>query len=170
MAIQLCILLFPEVTNRSQIDLYRARFDPLAKKIDPHVTLVFPFTPTSLKGDALAHYAAERIKGIGPFTLEASTPAVIDKGYVYLGIDSGAKQIRRMHSSLYDGPLGSFLRTDVDYMPHITIGRYADGRTELAAREAAERLSGPFRAHIREMVIERIGADERSIVVSRLPL
>src|SRR5579862_9388448 len=150
MATQQCILLFPDVTNGYQIDWYRERFDPLAQKIAPHVTLVFPFESTNLESDALAHYVAERIQGIGAFDLEVSRPAAFAEGYVYLGINSGASQLRRLHDSLYAGDLRSFLRTDVDYIPHITIGRYADEKTAFEARKAAVTLSGPFQAHIHE--------------------
>src|ERR1043166_578349 len=124
MPTQQCILLFPKVTNGDQIDRYRERFDPLAQKIAPHVTLVFPFELTNLENDALAQHVAERIQGIGAFDLELSLPAVLDGGYIYLGINSGARQIRRLHDSLYTGFLRAFLRTDVDFVPHITIGRY----------------------------------------------
>ena len=170
MTIRQCILLFPDLTNREQIDRYRSRFDPLAGKIVPHVTLVFPFAAKGLEGEALADHVAERIRGMGAFELEAALPAVFEKGYVYLRIDAGGRQIQRLHDSLYTDGLRSFLRTDVDYIPHITIGRFADAITEREAREAAAVLSGPFRARIHEILIERIGADEESIVVSRLPL
>jgi len=165
-----CILLFPELTNGYQIDRYRERFDPLAKKIAPHVTLVFPFEAADLESDALAHYAAERIQGIGAFELEAALPAVVEEGYVYLRIQSGGSQLRRMHERLYAGELRSFLRTDVDYEPHITIGRYADEAAAFEARKALVTLCGPFRAQVREVIIERIGADEQSMADSRLPL
>ena len=170
MATRQCILLFPDLTNRGQIDRYRERFDPLAQKIAPHVTLVFPFESADLESDALAHDVAERIHGIDAFDLEVPPPAVFDEGYVYLGVTSGASHIRRLHDVLYSGELRSFLRADVDYVPHITIGRYADEKTEFEVRKAAVELSGPFRAHIREVIIERIGADEKSTVVSRLSL
>src|SRR3954464_15406688 len=101
MAMQLCILLFPDLTNGDQIDRFRARFDPLAQKIAPHVTLVFPFASASLEGDALAGYVAERIQGIGTFEVEASLPAVVEGGYVYLRINAGAGDLRRMHDTLY---------------------------------------------------------------------
>src|SRR5215218_7234155 len=137
MAMRQCVLLFPDLTNGYLIHRYRERFDPLANKIAPHVTLVFPFESAEVEGDALVDYVAERIRGMGSFDLEVPLPAVFEEGYVYLRIDSGAGRVRRMHDSLYAGDLRRLLRTEVEYVPHITIGRYADERAEFEAREAA---------------------------------
>jgi len=38
-----CILIFPTFENMSIIDTIRAKYDPLSKLVNPHITLVFPF-------------------------------------------------------------------------------------------------------------------------------
>jgi len=42
---------------------------------------------------------------------------------VFLVADEGANEIVALHDALYTGPLASELRTDVPYIPHVTIAR-----------------------------------------------
>ena len=37
------VMIFPEFENMHVIDSVRDRFDPLAKLVRPHITIVFPF-------------------------------------------------------------------------------------------------------------------------------
>ena len=37
------IMIFPEFDNIDIIDEIRAKYDPLAKLVRPHITIVFPF-------------------------------------------------------------------------------------------------------------------------------
>lgn len=41
--IERCIMIFPEFENMSVINGIRDKYDPLAKYVRPHITLVFPF-------------------------------------------------------------------------------------------------------------------------------
>jgi 2'-5' RNA ligase len=163
------ILLFPDLSNRSQIERYRDRFDPLARKIPPHVTLVFPFESPDFQTNDLASHVAERIATVRAFTLEAALPAIVENECIYLKVTHGAEQVRRLHDSLYAGVLHPLLRTDLHYAPHITIGRYSE-KTADDARRSSNELSGPFKTLIREVIIESFYADGHSVVEARLAL
>ncbi len=169
MSLQRSILLFPDLTNRSQIERYRNRFDPLAGKISPHVTLVFPFESADIATDALALHVKKSIGIMRAFTLEVSLPAVIEDECVYLKVTEGAEHVRRLHDALYVDLLHPFLRTDLHYAPHITIGRYNE-KTVGDARRSLKELTGPFKARIQDVMIENFHADGHSMVEARLAL
>ena len=44
------IMIFPQFNNIEIIDGIRDRYDPLAKLVRPHITLVFPFESEMLQG------------------------------------------------------------------------------------------------------------------------
>lgn len=49
-----------------------------------------------------------------------------DTAYVFLVPDEGYARLSLLHDALYTGPLQPFLRLDLPYVPHLTIGRSRD--------------------------------------------
>ena len=49
-----------------------------------------------------------------------------DMAYVFLVPDEGYSQLSRLHDRLYTGVLSSYLRLDIPFIPHITIGTLKD--------------------------------------------
>ncbi len=47
-------------------------------------------------------------------------------GYVFLVPDEGYSGISRLHDALYRREMAAFLRLDIPYVPHITLGSSAD--------------------------------------------
>jgi 2'-5' RNA ligase len=58
--------------------------------------------------------------------------------YVFLVPDEGNAAISRLHDELYRGPLAPYLRLDVPFTPHITIGTMED-RTQ--AKQLCDELN-----------------------------
>ena len=65
------IVLFPKFQNIDAIQSIRERFDPLAKYIAPHITIVFPFESA---------LSTAELDALGSF--HESFEAVIDRVYV----------------------------------------------------------------------------------------
>jgi 2'-5' RNA ligase len=61
-----------------------------------------------------------------------------ETAYVFLVPDEGFAAISLMHDRLYSGPLEPFLRLDLPYVPHITIGSTRDRQ---AAKALCDRLN-----------------------------
>lgn len=55
-----------------------------------------------------------------------------DTAYVFLVPDQGYAEISLLHDRLYTGPLKAYLRLDLPYIPHITIGTLSS-RTDAKA-------------------------------------
>lgn len=64
-------MIFPEFENIEEIEEIRRKYDPLAKHVKPHITLVFPFRSHIEKNDLLNHID-KVISDISPFKLKMS--------------------------------------------------------------------------------------------------
>ena len=63
------IMIFPKFKDMDIIEDIRDRFDPLAKLVRPHITLVFPFEH-DMSNEELTKILDNRLSEITPFDLE----------------------------------------------------------------------------------------------------
>lgn len=63
------IMIFPDFENIEEIDKIRNKYDPLAKLVRPHITIVFPFD-IEMSNDDLSQILDTRLNGIEPFEIE----------------------------------------------------------------------------------------------------
>ena len=120
------------------IQSVRDQYDPLASRIAPHFTLVFPIdAQVDVTGEVArvtAHHAPIT------FVLESAIamPDVVHGGaHVFLVPGEGRDQIALLHDELYAGALRAHLREDAPFVPHLTIA-HGDARW---CEDHAERLS-----------------------------
>ena len=121
----------PEVDDRAQrfIERVRAAHDPQHAVVEAHFTLLFGSAVT----DEAAY--ADHVRAVagrtGPIRF-ACRKAVTHTGageqatLVYLVPDEGREAIVRLHDDLYTGPMAGARRTDIAYLPHITVAAMAD--------------------------------------------
>jgi len=125
--------------DRARISAIRERFDRLATKILPHVTLVF--ATEVLDASGLARHIAATVRPAAFECVFRATRVELDpfngEYCVFLVPAEGAREIVALHDALYTGPLASELRKDLPYHPHVTIARCA---TEAEARSVADSI------------------------------
>lgn len=110
--------------ERGRIEAIRRRHDPHHGVIGAHVTLVFPFETPDAR-TAAAHLAGIAARQ-GAIALRLSAYlAVRDFGdrqsQVFLVPDQGRAEVEDLHDAHYTGPLASRLRTDIPFIPHVTV-------------------------------------------------
>jgi 2'-5' RNA ligase len=135
---KLAIVAYPALDegDRHWIEAIRQRYDPQASRIAVHFTLVFPLdglaADITSELEAVAR-ATEPIQfAIGQTT---AVPDVLSRViHVFLVPGDGHTQIATLHDSLYAGQLHAHLRSDIAYIPHVTVGVVEDSA-------AAERLA-----------------------------
>jgi 2'-5' RNA ligase len=116
---------------------FRASYElPYRDVIDAHFTLVFGCEKVA-EAEYLEHVAAVAAR-FAPVEFccryaMLGADAEGETAYVFLVPDEGHGRISWLHDELYRGPLSPYLRLDIEFTPHITIGT-------LAAREEAKRL------------------------------
>lgn len=112
------------------IQNYREQNDPrYFSVVDPHVTLVFAIN--DIDKDSFVSEVKDKIAGIQPFDFEIKVATINqnDDGKYYhefLVPDTGYSNIVKLHDKLYSGLFASYLRFDIDFIPHIGIGNSDD--------------------------------------------
>lgn len=124
------------------LQFFREKHDSFYATVDPHFTLVFGIRGLS-QDEYLRHIedvarSATQIRFVCRYaTLGADD--MDDKAYVFLVPDEGNAAISRLHDRLYGGPFKPFLRLEVPYIPHISIGSMKDfGRARALCEELNE--------------------------------
>lgn len=112
------------------IDEFRLRHDAARRDlVAAHFTLVFRVQ--DVEESEYTRHVKDVAASATPieFTCRSATLGA-DAGdgtaHVFLVPDEGHSSIVRLHDRLYTGPLESFLRLDIPYIPHITIGSLPD--------------------------------------------
>lgn len=130
---KLLVVAYPELSEEdfTLIENYRREHDTLYDIIRTHFTLVFPVRDFSEK--IFTEEIKKQLHGTEPFsfTLRSATinkDAFIDNYYTFLVPDEGHSKMIKLHDKLYSGRLSSYLRLDIDFIPHITIGNSTDIR------------------------------------------
>jgi len=152
-----------------EIESTREKHDPLFRLIPPHITIVFPFK-SNISNDELKSHILNLSKGVGKIEIEFANRITSVGNYLFLEVEGGKEQIEELHDLLYTGPLIQFLKEDIPYIPHVTVGR--KGSAELAAEVAKEIHSFPQKLQcvIDRISVERIGENGESIIEFEVPL
>jgi 2'-5' RNA ligase len=148
------IVWFPPPDVVADIERFRALHDPLARAIAAHVTLVFPFGSTLGTVQVAAHVRRAvarwpplpvRFEGLGHFHAD----------WVHLRVSLGRAAVTALHDRLYRGALAPFLRPELPYEPHLTIGRADDPLAcdEVLGAARAQRLDRPRDAVVRTLTL-----------------
>ena len=167
------IVWFPPLPAASKIEAFRVLHDPLARQIPAHVTLVFPF-PTNLTAMQWASHI-KRIVGNWP-QLPVSFRDIesIQDEFTILMLRDRCESVIALHDKLYSSVLKPFFRAEMEYRPHITLGRLTDnpsGATYRAMHNAADAaLRGEWRAIMRELAIVTYQQDGTISIDKVVPL
>lgn len=128
---------YPVVSAEARrfIDRVRAAHDPQHGIVGAHFTLLFG--SATLQESVYTEHVREIARQASPIRLacrsavtgaDAVTPAV----HVYLMPDEGCDAILQLHDRLYRGPMAAQRRTEIPYLPHITVAAKADLRAAQA--------------------------------------
>lgn len=158
------IILFPDFDNIPILQRIRAKYDPLANYIGPHITLVFPFE-SDLSTDDLKVHLRATLKGIKKFPVRLNDfSGDFRDGYLFLNVKEGNDRIILLHDQLYRGILQDFLFRKVTFCPHLTVGRLYQPDEFDKALDELSTCSESFHAIIDKIYIESIDALEHSAI------
>ena len=160
------IMIFPEFENMRIIDAVREQFDPLARFVRPHITLVFPFESDMSNGE-LARILHRRLASVRPFPvcLGGFSRHIDDFGCtLFLDVRQGGEEICRISRLLYDHEFAPY-DAGYPYVPHITVGKLDTPAALDDAYEAVRGLPDRFNSIVRKISVEEIGPGEESIIV-----
>ncbi len=124
---------------------YRQKYDPLAKLIPPHVSILTPFDFSQDLGMLQAHlaevseaHAPIKVSVIGWDTLE-------DRGYqLRLPVMAGRMEFIALYTHLLTGPLEFLTERSRTYEPQIVFGRFARPEELAQAKQAIKGFEPQF--------------------------
>lgn len=125
-------LCYPRLADadRKFIDEFRQEHDiPFRDVVAPHFTMLFGCSDVPLS--VYRQHVAEVVRLQSAITFSCRYAMLHnddsnDNYYVFLVPDEGYGEISKLHDKLYRGPLASYLRLDIPYVPHIGIATIPD--------------------------------------------
>ena len=164
MKLKRSIVIFPQFSSDANlIQTIRHQYDPLASKIAPHITLVFPFE-SEISSDVLRQHIEISLDRLKPFSLSLRGISQEEGNYLFLNPSAGKKQIIKIHDLLYSGILERFLSKKHHYKPHVTVGHFADLSATQAAMNQLKSFNYRFITQVNEITTEIILEDFSSKV------
>lgn len=163
------ILIFPEISTAAAIRQVREHFDPLISHIRPHVSLVFPFQ-SEIPDTVLMKKVTQILSGTPAFPAAFTKLGHDDKGYIWIEAGQGRKMLIKLHDQLYSDPyFVPFLRADIPFQPHITIGKVdKDDMDKIISSLKIQDLC--FSTLINTVSIERVAANDDSDEFAKINL
>lgn len=151
------ILIFPQFSNSdlNLIQNIRNKYDPLANKIAPHITLVFPFE-SEISSNVLRQHLETSLDGFESFSLSMQGISHEEENYLFLNLLKGQEYITKIHNLLYSGILAKFLSRKHSYKPHLTVGRLKNYLETKAAMMQLKYFDRKFETEINKITTEII--------------
>ncbi len=163
-----CILISPEFHNVEVIEELRRKYDPQAKHVEPHITLVFPFE-SDITEDELRKHIIKAVSGFKSFELKMQGVTGTSFAFqdrtdycIFLNVKQGNDKIIELHDRLYTGILEKHLLREVGYHPHVTLGKMSDFDTYQKAVNETKGFDETFRTRVNKINIEIIDESEDS--------
>ena len=145
----------------------RKKYDPQVDLIEPHLTIVFPL-PESVGEQKLVSHLEQALLAWKPFTIRLKGLQRSWDNCLFLLIEEGKLDVIRLHDELYTGVLAAYYRDDLPFVPHLTLGSFAeDERRCLQALEEVERLGLDYRSVVKRLDLVKINRDRTQITWSK---
>lgn len=124
---RLAVVYFPSI-NLEEINKFRQKYDPNWNIIKPHITLISPIS--DVPKDLFQHIEtiAKGVKSL-PINLNGLTKSF--DNYLFLQVKEGNHEVIELHNKLYSGILAPYLKSDIPFSPHLTIGYFGTENNEL---------------------------------------
>lgn len=172
--VERCIMIFPEFRNMNVINEIRDKYDPLAKHVRPHITIVFPFQ-SDISSMELKKHLENVLSSIKSFavTLQGITPVQSFGNYLFLNVVKGSNEIIDLHKQLYTDllePIYPQWLKNGSYFPHMTVGKIVSEKEYKAAIEDIKSINDTFDTVIKKVSVEIIDENEDSIIEMEIPL
>lgn len=172
---------YPNIDTRL-INEFRGKYDPHFDLIEPHVTLVF-LVPESIGEANLVGHIEEVLRQWQPFSIHLQGLQKAWDPWLFLILAEGNDSVIRLHRELYTGPLASYRREDLEFVPHLGLGLFAqrdagydirdpqevplDVEKYSQALSEAQQLGLDFRCIVDRLHLVKLSADISRIVWSK---
>jgi 2'-5' RNA ligase len=105
------------------LDRFRRKYDPTEPIIEPHIALVFP-VPESVGEDNLVQQIEGVLKTRKPIPIRIRGFRKSFDHWLFLTLEEGYDDVVRLYRELNTGILEGYRRDDIEFIPHIGLGRF----------------------------------------------
>ena len=158
------ILIFPSFKNINLIEDIRRKYDPLYNLVAPHITLAFPFSD-EMTNEYLISKLTNLLKILKPFEASFKGISISKDKYIFLNQIQGIETVKKLHCLIYQNILPTHLHSEIEYIPHITLGKLNKNHPIFE-----EEFKYEFNTIIDKISIEQIGKHEESIIIKEIKL
>ena len=154
--------------DTSRINRLRKRYDPQVTLIEPHITIVFP-VPESVGEEQLVSHVDRVLRGWRSFPIRLKGLLQSLDNYLFLLLADGTLDIIRLHDELYTELLSPYLRKDIPFVPHVTLGAF--GENAVLCRQAlseAEPMDLDYQSRVDRLDLVKINDDRSGIGWSKV--
>lgn len=119
------LTIYPELSAElsDAIRAIRAKYDPTARFVGPHITVLFP-VPDRVGKEQLIDHIAAVLRDQSPFDITLGGFHKSRDHWLFLILQDGADTVRAIYRRMYTGILSEFRRDDIDFVPHVGLGLF----------------------------------------------
>lgn len=129
------LIIYPNI-NTKGINSFRQKYDYLVNIIEPHITLIFPVrVPIEINEKDLITHIQEVVHSWKKFEIKIKGLKISWDNWLFLLIQKGNQIIINLHDELYSRKMSPFLRKDIEFIPHISIGYFTKNRGDYDLRD-----------------------------------
>jgi 2'-5' RNA ligase len=111
----------PKFDKRTEdnIEIFRRKYDSFVDYWEPHMSFVFPVPCSEIKETELITHIKSVLKKWKPFRIRIGGFEKSWDHWLLLLLKEGNEKVIALHDELYNGILSSYLRKDIEFVPHI---------------------------------------------------
>jgi 2'-5' RNA ligase len=117
----------PEFDERTKgnIETFRRKYDSFVDYWEPHIPFIFPVPCSEVEETKLIEHIEKVLKRWEPFLIRIGGFAKSWDHWLLLLLKEGNEEVIALHDELYTGILSSYLRKDLEFIPHIGLALFA---------------------------------------------
>jgi hypothetical protein len=117
----------PEFDERTKgnIETFRREYDSFVDYWEPHIPFIFPVPCSEVEETKLIEHIEKVLKKWKPFPIRMSGFAKSRDHWLLLRLKEGNEKVVALHDELYTGILSSYLRKDLEFIPHVGLALFA---------------------------------------------
>jgi len=119
---------FPNI-DTSLIDQFRRKYDPTVDLVEPHITILFP-VPDIVGVESIIEHIKHVLATWSPFQIHIHGFHKSWDHCLFLTLEEGQNNIIKLNREIYTGILAQYRRTDIKYIPHISLGLFVKNVAE----------------------------------------
>jgi len=157
---------YPKLETRL-IDRLRQKYDPQFGLIDPHITVMFPVRD-SIDGNSLVSHLENVLSDCRPFPIRLQGLQRSWDDCLFLIVREDSTENVNVHNLINTGILADYKNSDIEFIPHLTLGAFQDNAERYAqALSAAKALALDYRCVMDKLDLVKINDGRTRIVWSR---